>query len=181
MRPVQTLLLLCFLLLPFFRAEAGVPLQLELSGATVFPVGSWGQHLSSGLSASLGATWRATRSLGAGLLLEGEIYSSSGALEASLTRLSTMAQFSAFLRPGSPSFSPGIVLALGITRSDLSSGAGEDPPTWDPSWRAGVRWGFSLGGGFRCRTGFDFGGVMAEGADGDYFDMRLGLVREVSL
>ena len=156
-------------------------LEVELSGGPSFPIGSWGQHLSSGFGCSLGATWHPYRILGAGLSVDGELYSSAGREEASLTRLSPMLHVSLFLRPGARSFNPGIVAAFGVTRSKLTSGTGSDPASWDPSWRAGVRWGFSLGGEFRCRVGFDFGSVIAREQAGDYFDLRLGILREVSL
>lgn len=174
-------ILIALLFVPAHRAAA-LDLEIELSGGPVFPIGSWGQHLDSGMGLSLGGVWHPSSRIGVGVGLDGELYSSSGREDASLQKLTAMLQGALFLRPGARSFNPGIVVALGLTRSRLQSGTGTDPATWDPSWRAGVRWGFSIGGGFRARIGLDFGSVIASSGDnGDFFDLRLGFLREVSL
>ncbi len=51
--------------------------------------------------------------------------------------------------------------------------------TWDPFWRAGVRWEFGLGSGLRGAVGFDFRGIMAREESGDGFALVFRVSREV--
>ena len=156
-------------------------LEIEISGGPEYSVGSWGQYFGTGISFGGCALWKASQKLGAGLALDGNIYSSNGSSDASLSILSTEAVCSFFLRPGARSFNPGLIVAIGLSKSVLSSGSGTDPATWDPSWRAGFRWGFNIGAGFRGRFGFDFGSIISSESTGDYFGIRLGVLREVEL
>ena len=68
-----------------------------------------------------------------------------------------------------------------MCRSSLSNSGGTDPATWDPYWTVGLRWNFSIGGGFRGEVGSDYTSVMAEMQSGDAFNLQFGISREVAL
>jgi hypothetical protein len=86
-----------------------------------------------------------------------------------------------YLRPWGDVFNPGIEAGAGMCRSSLSSGDGADPATWDPCWRAGIRWDFLLGAGFRGAIGCDYTGIMAKEKQGDTFGLVFTVSREVSI
>lgn len=159
-------------------AFAGI--DAGLSVGPVFPVGGWGQFLSTGLDFEAFAGWGVNSRLSAGPGVSVALYGDGGGGDASLTVITPEIRGSFFLRPGARSFNPGVEAAFGYSRSSLSSGGGEDPVTWDPSWRAGLRWDFSLGGGFRGAAGFDFRGILSGIESADGFSMVLRVSKEVA-
>jgi hypothetical protein len=158
-------------------ADVGVIISVGPS----FPVGQWGRNLSTGIDARLAGEWMITPSLRAGAGVQGMAFGSTDGGSASLTMIIPQATLSWFLRPWGNTFNPGIECAFGLCRSSLSNGTGEDPATWDPAWRAGLRWDFSLGGGFRGRIGADYSSILAEKEQADSFTMLFGFSTEVTL
>lgn len=161
-------------------AAAGT-VNLTVEGAGLTALGGWGKYLSNGLSGSVQAKWLFSRKFQAGLGLEGVVFGDGYSEDASLLQLKPMGILSFYFRPRGRSFNPGIVAAFGYCRSRLSSGEGVDPVSWDPFWRAGVRWNFSLGEPWRAGIGFDLESVLSSEKNGDAFKFTFGVSREVSL
>jgi len=156
------------------------PLEAGVSVGPVFPVGDWGQYLDTGVEARVSLQLVPLRRVRAGLAFSMDIYGDGGRGDASVTMLSPEATASFFLRPGARVFNPGLEAGFGMTRSRLESGGGDDPATWDPSWRAGPRGDFSAGNGYRGAVGFDFRGVLAEGSSADSFGLVFRISKEVA-
>ena len=154
-----------------FAAETGL----------LYPTGQWGKSLNTGVDAGLFASWIVTPSFRAGLGLSLSVFGSSDQGAASLTFLKPQLKAGYYLRPWGKVFNPGVVCAFGLSRSSLSNSGGTDPATWDPFWKIGLRWNFSLGGGFRGEIGGDYSSIMAEIESGDVFTLRFGIAREVAL
>ncbi|MFO8182541.1 MAG: hypothetical protein R6U39_00070 [Candidatus Aegiribacteria sp.] len=171
------------MILAFSAALTAAAVNVDLSAGTglSYPTGKWGNSLNTGIDAGLHALWAPTRSLRAGLGLSVSVFGSSDMGTASLTHLKPRLMAGYYLRPWGNVFNPGFVCSFGICRSSLSNSGGSDPATWDPFWSAGFRWNFSVGGGFRGETGFDYSSIMAEMQSGDSFTLRFGISREVTL
>jgi len=86
-----------------------------------------------------------------------------------------------YLRPWGNTFNPGLECAFGLCRSSLSNSGGADPVSWDPAWRAGFRWDFSLGGTYRGQVGMDYSSVLADIEQADTFLLLFGFTKEVTL
>jgi hypothetical protein len=121
-----------------------------------YPTGQWGNSLNTGVGSS-----------------------DQGA--ASLTFFEPQLKAGYYLRPWGNIFNPGVVCAFGLCRSSLSNSGGTDPASWDPFWNVGLRWNFSIGGGFRGEAGGNYSNIMAEMETGDSFSLQLGISREVAL
>ena len=156
-------------------------MNFVFEGAGVTPIGGWGENLSSGLSGGLYGNWFFSSKLRAGLGLEGAVFGDANQGSASFTQLKPMGNFSFYARPHGATFNPGIVVGFGYCMSRLSSGGGIDTESWDPFWRAGIRWNFSLGSPWRAGLGFDLEGVIAPEKSGDAFRLTFGISREVQL
>ena len=151
------------------------------SVGTSLPVGQWGRNLGTGIEGRLACELLITPSLRAGVGLQGAAFGSTDGGSASLTMFVPEVTASWFLRPWGNTFNPGVEAAFGTCRSSLSNGAGEDSVTWDPAWRAGLRWDFSLGGGIRGRVGADYSGILASREQADSFVLLFGFGTEVTL
>ena len=154
-------------------------LELGANVGLSYPVGAWGDNIGGGISGrilGLVPAWERLR-LGAGLDLA--LYGDAEGGDASLSRLAPQLVARGILRPGAASFEPGIELGLGMARTGLSASGGSDPASWDPFWRAGVRWGFGLGSGLRGGVGFDFSGVLADVESAESFELLFSVSREV--
>lgn len=173
----RTLMLVGFLA----ALAAAANLEIEVGGAGLTPIGGWGDDLSDGLAGEIQVNWLLSRKFRIGAGCEGAIYSDGYDGNASFSQLKPMGIVSFYLRPHGAAFNPGIVAAFGYCRSRLSSGGGVDPASWDPFWRAGLRWNFSLGSPWRAGLGFDLESVMAGETSGDAFRMAFGVSREVRL
>jgi hypothetical protein len=125
--------------------------------------------------------WKITRSFRAGAGMEATAFGSRYDTDVSLTMLSPHVSAAYYLRPHALVFNPGIEIAGGMNRSSLSSGGGTDPATWDPYWRAGIRWDFSIGAGFRGAVGCDYTGVLASEKSGNTFGLVFTVSKEVSI
>lgn len=156
-------------------------LDIGLTAGPSFPVGSWGQYIGSGLSARACVQWKPLARIGAGAALGAGIYGDEYEGDASLLMITPEIVSSFHLRPWGRSFNPGIEAGFGMTRSSLRSGGGTDPATWDPSWRAGFRWDFSLGSGYRAAVGFDFAGILGSRGSSDSFGLVFRISRGVQL
>lgn len=170
---------LTFALLAVLCAASAAAVTAGLSLGPVFPVGSWGDNIGSGLDLRAYGRWMFSDAFGAGpglaLTMHGDAYDG----DASLSVLTPEISAAYHLRPGAGSFSPGLEVGAGYSRSRLEAGGGSDPVTWDPFWRAGVRWEFGLGSGLRGAVGFDFRGIMAREESGDGFALVFRVSREV--
>jgi hypothetical protein len=160
-------------------AAAPAKTTAGLATGPVFPVGSWGDSFGSGLEFQAFARWMFSERFGAGPGLSMVLYGDEYDGDASLDVLTPEISAAFHLRPGARSFSPGIEVGLGYSRSSLESGGGSDPVTWDPSWRAGIRWEFGMGAGFRGAAGFDFKGIVAREETADGFALVFRVSREV--
>lgn len=156
-------------------------LDLSLEMGTSTPIGGWGTNLSAGLGAGVQATWLVSSKLRTGIGAEGMLFSDGNSGRASFQQFKPMAVVSFYLRPHGRSFNPGLTAAFGYCRSRLSSHDGIDPASWDPFWRAGVRWNFSIGEPWRAGLGFDLESVMAQELSGDALKFVFGISREVGL
>ncbi len=154
-----------------FAAETGLS----------YPTGQWGKSLNTGVDAGLSASWIVTPSFRAGLGLSLNVFGSSDQGAASLTFFKPQLKAGYYLRPWGKIFNPGVVCAFGFCRSTLSNSGGTNPASWDPFWKVGLRWNFSLGGGFRGEVGGDYSSIMAEIESGDVFTLQFGISREVTL
>ncbi|MCK5841806.1 MAG: hypothetical protein KAH31_06550 [Candidatus Sabulitectum sp.] len=150
-------------------------------GAGITSIGGWGENLSNGLAGGLYGNWLFSDKFRTGLGIEGAVFGHASQGSVSFTQLKPMGNASFYLRPHGAVFNPGIVVAFGYCRSQLSSGDGTDPVSWDPFWRAGIRWNFSLGSPWRAGLGFDLESVMASEKAGDAFRLTFGVSREVQL
>ena len=144
-----------------------------------YPTSQWGNSLNTGVDADLSASWIVSPSFRAGLGFSFSVFGSSDQGAASLTLLKPQLKAGYYLRPWGRVFNPGVVCALGLCRSSLSNSGGTDPASWDLFWEAGLRWNFSLGGGFRGEVGGDYTSIMAEIENGDSFTLQFGISREV--
>jgi hypothetical protein len=171
--------MLAFLLLS--TVVGALDFDLSVSVGPTYASGGWGDNLSTGVWGRLDFRWMITPSVRAGAGMEASAFGSRYDTDASLTIMSPHLSVAYYLRPGAAVFNPGIEAAGGFARSSLGSGGGTDPATWDPFWRAGVRWDFSIGAGFRGAVGCDYTGIMAEGKSGDMFGLVFAVSREVSL
>lgn len=169
------------LLLTAAWVVSAADLGVAVSVGPSFPIGSWGRNLSTGIDARLIGEWIITPSLRAGAGVQGMAFGSTDGGSASLSMIVPQAVVSWYLRPWGNTFNPGIECAFGFCRSSLSNGNGADPVTWDPAWRAGLRWDFSLGGGFRGRVGADYSSILAEKETADGFGLLVGFGTEVTL
>ncbi len=161
-------------------AVAGT-IDFVVEGAGITPIGGWGTNLSNGLAGGVQANWLFSTRFRAGLGIEGATYGDGFDGNASFSQLKPMGILSLYLRPHGRTFNPGLVAAFGYCRSRLSSGEGIDPASWDPFWRAGLRWNFSLGSPWRAGLGFDLESVAASDKSGDAFRFTFGVSREVQL
>jgi hypothetical protein len=155
------------------------PLDIGISTGPVFPVGNWGETIGTGIEARASVHWKPWARVGVGAALQADLFGDAWDGDASLSCIGPEISTALFLRPGARVFNPGIEAAFGLTRSQLQSGGGTDPASWDPSWRAGLRWDFSLGMGFRGAAGFDFRGILASGESADSFGLVFRVSREV--
>lgn len=146
-----------------------------------FALGGWGSSFGTGLNLGLAGEWRFTPKLRAGGSVDVSSFSHtySGNADLFMFRPSLRAAF--YLNPESSTFNPGLTASFGMCRTALESGGGADPASWDPFWRAGLRWDLSLGHPFRAGLGFDLESVMASGRSGDTFRLVLSVSREVGL
>lgn len=166
-------------LLAALCAVAPADIAAGMSVGPVFPVGGWGDNFGSGLDICAFGRWMWTDRLGAGPGLSLTMYGDAYDGDASLSIITPEISASYHLRPGARSFSPGLEAAIGYSRSRLEAGGGSDPATWDPAWRAGIRWEFGLGAGFRGAVGFDFNGILAQEETGDGFSLVFRVSRKV--
>lgn len=166
-------------LLAALCAAAPAGITAGISAGPVFPAGGWGDNIGSGLDLQVFGRWMSDGRFGAGPGLSLAMYGDEYDGDASLTVLTPELSAAYHLRPGAASFSPGLEAGIGYSRSELEAGNGSDPVSWDPSWRAGFRWEFGMGAGFRGAAGFDFRGVLAEGESGDAFALVFRVSREV--
>ncbi len=166
------------LILTALAASAG-GLNLDASMGISYPVGAWGDNIGSGIGTRALALWKATERLGAGAGLGLTLYGDDWEGDASLSRLAPQLVARGVLRPGAASFEPGLEVGVGMSRSRLGSSGGVDPASWDPFWRAGLRWGFGLGEGFRGGIGFDFSGVLSDVETAESFEILFSVGREV--
>jgi len=143
-------------------SSAGLSTDFDLlvSVGPSYSLGGWGDYMGTGITGRLGFSLK---------------------LNSSLTMLSPHVGAGYYLRPWGDTFNPGVEVAGGFCRSALKSGSGADPVTWDPFWRAGIRWDFRIGAGFRGAVGFDYTSVLASEKSGDTFGLLFTLSREVSL
>ena len=160
---------------------AAVNVDLALDTGLSYPTGKWGNSLNTGLNAGLYAAWLASPSLKAGLGISVSVFGSGDQGAASMTMVRPQIRAGYYLRPWGNVFNPGLVCSFGMCRSSLSNSGGTDPATWDPFWTVGIRWNFSIGGGFRGEVGSDYSSVMAEMQSGDSFNLQFGVSREVAL
>ena len=160
---------------------AAVNVDLALDTGLSYPTGKWGNSLNTGLNAGLYAAWLASPSLKAGLGISVSVFGSGDQGAASMTMVRPQIRAGYYLRPWGNVFNPGLVCSFGMCRSSLSNSGGTDPATWDPFWTVGIRWNFSIGGGFRGEVGSDYSSVMAEMQSGDSFNLQIGVSREVAL
>ncbi len=161
-------------------ASAGtVDLFTEIG--TGFAMGGWGDSFGPGLNMGLGGEWRLSAKLRAGGAVDISSFSNSGRGDANLFMFRPMARAAFYLNPGSASFNPGLTASFGMCRTALESGGGADQPSWDPFWRAGIRWDLSLGAPWRAALGLDLESVMSEDKTGDTFRLVLAVSREVNL
>lgn len=156
-----------------------LPLDVGISTGPVFPVGNWGTNIGTGLEARASVHWKPWARVGIGAALQADLFGDAWEGDASLACFGPEISTTLFLRPHARTFNPGIEAGFGVTRSRLQSAGGSDPATWDPSWRAGLRWDFSLGMGFRGAVGFDFRGILASGGSADSFGLVFRASREV--
>jgi hypothetical protein len=156
-----------------------LPLDVGVSTGPVFPVGGWGDNIGTGVEARASVHWKPWQRVGVGAALAADLYGDAYDGDASLACISPEVSSAFFLRPHARVFNPGIEAGIGFSRSRLQSAGGSDPATWDPSWRAGIRWDFSLGSGFRGAIGFDFRGILASGGSADSFGLVFRASREV--
>lgn len=161
-------------------AMAGT-VNFVFEGAGITPIGGWGENLSNGLAGGLYGNWLFSQKFRAGLGIEGAVFGDANQGSASFTQLKPMGTASLYLRPYGAAFNPGVVVGFGYCRSQLSSGSGIDPASWDLFWRAGIRWNFSLGSPWRAGLGLDLESVMAPEKTGDAFRLTFGVSREVQL
>ncbi len=156
-------------------------IDVAVESASITPIGGWGKNLSNGLAGGLYGSWLFSPKFRAGLAIEGSVFGDGNQGSASFTQIKPMATVSFYMRPHGRIFNPGFVMAFGYNRSRLSSGDGVDPVSWDPFWRAGIRWNFSLGSPWRAGLGLDLEGVMASEKSGDAFRLTFGVSREIQL
>ncbi len=169
------------LMLTVAAAVMAGTVNFVFEGANVTPIGGWGENLSNGLAGGLYGNWLLSQKFRAGLGIEGTVFGDDNQGSASFTQLKPMGIVAFYLRPHGVAFNPGVVVGFGYCRSRLCSGGGIDPESWDPLWRAGVRWNFSLGSPWRAGLGLDLESVMASEKAGDTFRMTFGVSREVQL
>jgi len=166
------------LILTAVAASAG-GLDLGASLGLSYPVGAWGDNIGSGISAEAVGLWKAYDRLGVGAGMGLSVYGDDWDGDASVVRLAPQLVARGVLRPGAASFEPGLEVGLGMARTSLSSSGGSDPASWDPFWRAGLRWGFGLGAGLRGGVGFDFSGVLADVETAESFEILFTVGRKV--
>jgi hypothetical protein len=171
--------LISFAALGIVLAAGLPPLDVGVSTGPVFPVGNWGETIGTGIEARTSVHWKPWARVGVGAALQADLFGDAWDGDASLSCIGPEISTAFFLRPGARVFNPGIEAAFGLTRSQLQSGGGTDPASWDPSWRAGLRWDFSLGMGLRGAAGFDFRGILASGESADSFGLVFRVSREV--
>lgn len=164
-------------------SSAGLSTDFDLlvSVGPSYSLGGWGDYMGTGITGRLGFSLKLNPSLRVGTGVEGTAFGSRYDGNSSLTMLSPHVGAGYYLRPWGDTFNPGVEVAGGFCRSALKSGSGADPVTWDPFWRAGIRWDFRIGAGFRGAVGFDYTSVLASEKSGDTFGLLFALSREVSL
>jgi len=162
-------------------ACSAIDIDIAAGAGLSYPTGQWGNSLNTGVEAGLSASWIVTPSFRTGLGFSLSVFGSSDQGAASLTFFKPQLKAGYFLRPWGKVFNPGAVCAFGFCRSSLSNSGGTDPASWDPFWKVGLRWNFSLGGDFRGEVGADYSSVMAEIENGDEFILQFSISREVAL
>ena len=171
------------MILAFSAAAICSAIDIDL-GAEIgmcYPTGQWGNSLNTGVDAGLSASWIVTQSFRTGLGLSFSVFGSSDQGAASLTFFEPQLKAGYYLRPWGNIFNPGVVCAIGLSRSSLSNSGGTDPASWDPFWNVGLRWNFNIGSGFRGEIGGDYSSIMAEMETEDSFSLKFGISREVEL
>lgn len=161
-------------------ASAGTA-DLMAEIGTGFAMGGWGDSFGTGLNVGLAAEYRLTRKLRAGAGFDVSSFSSENSGNAALFMMRPAIRAAFYMNPGSSSFNPGIAASFGLCRTSLESGGGSDDPSWDPFWRAGLRWDMSLGHPWRAGLGLDLESVLAPEKTGDTFRLVLAISREVAL
>ncbi|MCD4701042.1 MAG: hypothetical protein K8S24_04205 [Candidatus Aegiribacteria sp.] len=162
-------------------ACSAIDIDLAAETGLSYPTGQWGSSLNTGADVGLSASWVINPSFRAGLGFSLSVFGSSDQGAASLTLFKPHLKAAYYLRPWGKVFNPGVVCSFGFCRSSLSNSGGTDPASWDPFWKAGLRWNFSLGAGFRGEVGGDYTSIMAEVENGDLFTLHFGISREVTL
>ncbi|MCK4671156.1 MAG: hypothetical protein KAT47_01350 [Candidatus Aegiribacteria sp.] len=160
---------------------AAIDIELVAKGGPSFPTGQWGNSLSTGVDVGLSVSWVITPSLKVGGGINGSVFGSTDQGSVTLTLIKPGINVGYYLRPWGNVFNPGIECGFGVCRSSLSNDDGADPVSWDPFWRVGMRWDFSMGAGFRGRVGADYSSVLGEIETGDSFILLFGISREVTL
>ncbi len=172
-----TLLLLTVLVL---AASAG-SFDIAVSGGILWATGQWGNDFGNGMNCEFTGVWNILSSISTGVTVSGTTYSGGINGRASLNMFNCGIIVGYFLRPWGETFNPGIECSFGMNRSSLTNGTGSDPVTWDPYWKAGLVWDFSIGGGFRGAVGCDYIQVLAETQASESFGIRIGISKEISL
>ncbi len=162
-------------------AAAAGAVDLVAEMGTGLAMGGWGDAFGPGFNFGLGAEYRLTGKLRAGAGFDVSSFSSENSGSARLFMMRPAVRAAFYMNPGSPSFNPGIAASFGLCSTSLESGGGADDPSWDPFWRAGIRWDMSLGSPWRAGLGIDLESVMAPEKTGDTFRLVLAVSREVAL
>ena len=162
-------------------ACCALDLDLKATTGLTYSTGQWGNSLNTGVRAGFIANWIVTPSLRAGAGFALSVFGSDDRGAASLTFLSPQIRAGYYLRPWGNVFNPGLVCSFGFCRSSLSNSGGTDPASWDPFWKAGLRWNFNIGGGFRGEVGGDYSSIMAQKESADSFILLFEFSREVTL
>lgn len=162
-------------------SAAGFDLDVGFTASSIFPVGSWGEQIGAGLSARASAQWKPAARIGAGASLGIGIFGDEYDGDASVFMLSPEITGSFHLRPWGRTFNPGIEAGFGMNRTSMECGGGSDPASWDPFWRAGLRWDFGMGSDFRGAVGFDLASILSQKVSSDSFSILFRLSREVEL
>jgi hypothetical protein len=162
-------------------ACSAIGIDIAAGAGLSYPTGQWGNSLNTGVDAELSASWIVTPSFRAGLGVSFNVFGSNDQGAASLTFFKPQLKAGYYLRPWGNVFNPGVVCAFGMSRTSLSNSGGTDPATWDPFWKMGLRWNFSVGGGFRGEVGGDFSSILAEMESADVFTLQFCISREVAI
>lgn len=169
------------LLITVVLLASATSFNVAVSGGMLWATGPWGNNFDSGMSCELNAVWNILPSLSTGVIVSGIAYNGIDDGRASLNMFNYGILAGYYLRPWGATFNPGIECSFGMNRSSLTNGTGSDPITWDPCWKAGLVWDFSIGGGLRGAIGCDYIQVLAEKQTSESFGMRIRISKEISL